>query len=183
MCEHFWHTRRPKAMRLTRHAERITLLNMVLDLSIVLLSWMTCYLLRFESGLFDSPLGAETFWHFMRPSLPLVFCYFVTFVALGTYQKRMQPLRSWQEYTLCAKAHGFAFAFFITVNYFLFDHRYSRISAGLFFVVTPVLLAFGRSFGRKISRWLLKRQPTKNHEIAVLIGDGPQAKKVVELIE
>ena len=150
-------------MILKQHSEKINFFNLCTDLIFITLSWMISFTLRFQANIIAVTKGQDTLANYMRLWPVLIFCYLFIFITMGSYKKTLERQRIWDEHFSLAKQHTFAFLIFVTFSFFIFEHRYSRVTLFIFFFITPILLPIGRSLVRKLNRLYLKLNRNKNH--------------------
>ncbi|MES2616166.1 MAG: undecaprenyl-phosphate glucose phosphotransferase [Bdellovibrionota bacterium] len=160
-------------MILKRHSEKLSFFNLLADLIFVTLSWILSFTLRFQIQVIAITKGQDTFFNYMRLLPLLIFCYLFIFINMGSYKKTLEKQKIWDEHFSLAKQHSFAFLIFVTFSFFIFEHRYSRVTLFIFFFITPILLPVGRSLVRKFNRLYLKLN--RNKKKAIIIGTGPHA--------
>lgn len=168
-------------MILKQHSEKISLFNSCADLIFITISWILSFTLRFQANIIAVTKGQDTLANYMRLWPVLIFCYLFVFIAMGSYKQSLEKKRIWDEHFSLAKLHTFSFVIFVTFSFFIFEHRYSRITLFIFFFITPILLPIGRSLVRKINRLYLKR--SRNKKKALIIGTGPNANIIKKSIQ
>lgn len=167
-------------MRIHRHAQLLNLFRGAVDLWTVSLCWMIAYVIRFKTSLIELTKGTDTFYNYTKLLPTLILSYFFVFIALGVYRRSLDRRRVWEEAFDLSRAHLMSFVVFVTSVYFIFDHRFSRVTLALFFVMAPVALAFGRSFVRKLNRWYLRHSQTRGR--AIVVGTGVVADRIAKMI-
>jgi Undecaprenyl-phosphate glucose phosphotransferase len=167
-------------MRIHRHAQLLNVFRGSTDLLCVTLSWVAAYLVRFKTPLIELTKGGDSFYNYARLLPALFFSYAFVFISLGVYRRSLDRRRVWEEAFDLSRAHLMSFVVFVTSVYFIFDHRFSRVTLGLFFIMTPLILAIGRSAVRKINRWYLRRTQTRGR--AIVVGTGRVADRVAAMI-
>jgi Undecaprenyl-phosphate glucose phosphotransferase len=167
-------------MRIYRHAQILNVFRGTIDLLSVVLCWMIAYLIRFKTSFIELTKGTDTFQNYAKLIPTLIFAYAFVFVAVGVYRRSLNRRRVWEEIFDLSRAHLMSFVVFVTSVYFIFDHRFSRVTLAIFFLMTPFALAFGRSFVRKMNRWYLRRSNARGR--AMVVGSGVVADRVARLI-
>jgi Undecaprenyl-phosphate glucose phosphotransferase len=167
-------------MRIHRHAQLLNIFRGSVDLLAVMLCWVAAYLIRFKSSVIELTKGDDTFANYAKLLPALIFSYAFVFVALGVYRRSLDRRRVWEEAFDLSRAHIMSFVVFVTSVYFIYDHRFSRVTLGLFFLMAPVALAFGRSFVRKLNRFYLRQ--SNNRGRAVVVGSGVVAERMAKMI-
>jgi Undecaprenyl-phosphate glucose phosphotransferase len=167
-------------MRIHRHAQILNLFRGIVDLLGVTLCWIAAYVLRFKTDLIELTKGTDTFFNYARLLPALFFSYAFVFIALGVYRRSLDRRRVWEETFDLSRAHLMSFVVFVTSVYFIFDHRFSRVTLGLFFMMAPFALAFGRSLVRKANRWYLRQTHSRGR--ALVVGSGSVAERVARLV-
>ena len=167
-------------MRIHKHAQLLNVFRGAIDLVAVSLCWLLAYGIRFKTDLIELTKGTDTFFRYSSLLPALVLSYGLVFVALGVYRRSLDRRRVWEEAFDLSRAHLMAFVVFVTSIYFIFDHRFSRATMAVFFVMSPFALAFGRSHVRKLNRWYLRH--TQSRGRAVVVGSGPVAERMARMI-
>ncbi|MEN9809072.1 MAG: hypothetical protein RLZZ488_639 [Pseudomonadota bacterium] len=167
-------------MRIHRHAQLLNLFRGSVDLLAVMFCWVAAFLIRFKSSVIELTKGDDTFANYAKLLPALIFSYAFVFVALGVYRRSLDRRRVWEEAFDLSRAHVMSFVVFVTSVYFIYDHRFSRVTLGLFFLMAPVALAFGRSFVRKLNRLYLRQ--SNNRGRAVVVGSGVVAERMAKMI-
>lgn len=167
-------------MILEKHTQTLNALRAVSDPLCVLLAWCLSYALRFQSGLFPLPLGGDTFARYFQLAPALLLSYVLVFWLMGLYRSGIDRKKPWDEHFDILRGHAVAFLVFVTLTYFLFEHRFSRLAMLLFVGIAPFVLAVGRSVVRKYNRLVIV--PRKPLYRAILVGDGPLAARAEQTI-
>ncbi|NBO39529.1 undecaprenyl-phosphate glucose phosphotransferase [bacterium] len=167
-------------MRIHRHAQILNIFRGGFDLLAIILCWLLAYLLRFKSNLIELTKGTDTLFNYGKLIPALLLAYLLVFVALGVYRRSLDRRRVWEEAFDLTRAHVMAFVVFVTSVYFIYDHRFSRVTLGLFFLLSPVSLALARSLVRKLNRWYLRHTHTRGR--AVVVGSGTVAERMARMI-
>lgn len=160
--------------------EKLNYLRAFADILVLTLSWIASFLLRFDVSFIELTKGSDSLLNYMRLWPLLVLCYLFVFVSTGTYKSSFKICRIWDENIDLAKKHMISFLIFVTTAFFIYEHRYSRMTLIFFFVLTPVLLPMGRSLVRKANRLYLKNAKWKKN--VAIAGSGPSVAKIRELI-
>lgn len=168
-------------MIIHKHAQGLNFYRFLVDIALVFVSWLLSYVIRFDTGIIALPLGDDTLQNYLRVTPALIASYVFVFISAGVYKRALDKRRIWEEHLDLARTHLFAFFVFVTTVYFLFEHRFSRITMLIFFILVPLALPIGRSAVRKLNRAYLRAR--KNFRNAIIVGSGPLASKLAELIE
>ena len=167
-------------MILKKHSEKLSLFNLASDVLFITLSWIFAFVIRFQSHLILVTRGQDSLSNYMRLWPLLLFCYLFVFINFNLYKLSLKKTRIWEEHFTIIKQHLIAFLVFVTCSFFIFDHRYSRVTLFIFLITTPVFIAVGRSLIRKINRLYVRRNKVKKKTI--IIGTGPQMADIKSLI-
>lgn len=167
-------------MRIHKHAQLLNVFRAGVDLLALALAWLAAYGIRFKTELIELTKGSDTLAHYSSLLPALLLAYVLVFVALGVYRRSLDRRRVWEEAFDLSRAHLMAFVVFVTFVYFLFEHRFSRATLAVFFILAPVLLTLSRSLVRKLNRWYLRRRNIRGR--AVVVGSGQAAQRVARLI-
>lgn len=167
-------------MLLKRHSETLNGFRICIDMVVIIFAWILAFTLRFSTGLSSIVHEQDTLLHYLYPVPLLVMSYLFVFLSSGVYQQTLTKPKIWSENLILAQKHTISFGLFVSLAYFLFDNRYSRLTLILFFILTPIFLAIGRSVIRKINRLYLKRSKEKKR--ALIVGSGPQVEEIKSAI-
>lgn len=167
-------------MRIHRHAQMLNLFRGTVDLLGISLCWLVAYFIRFQTSLIELTKGSDTLFNYAKLLPALIMSYAFVFMALGVYRRSLDRRRVWEEAFDLSRAHLMSFVVFVTSVYFIFDHRFSRVTLGLFFLMAPVVLALGRSLVRKTNRWYLRHSQTRGR--ALVVGTGKVADRMAKMI-
>jgi lipopolysaccharide/colanic/teichoic acid biosynthesis glycosyltransferase len=167
-------------MKLYSYTEKLNYFKAFMDILIVSLSWILSFFLRFDMDIIEVTKGTDTLHNYIRLWPLLVLCYAFVFILTSTYKNTFKSPRIWDENLDLAKKHVVSFLIFVATAFFIYEHRYSRITMLFFFVMTLVLLPVGRSLVRKANRFYLKN--TKFRKNAAIVGTGPSVEKIKNII-
>ena len=168
-------------MRITKHAQAVNVARVAVDTLCVIFCWLLAYSIRFQWGIIDLPKGVDRFSRYAQLVPILVVSYLFVFITTGIYKRSLAKRRVWEENFDLARGHLLGFFVFVTLTYFFFDHRFSRVMLFLFVGLMPVVLPMGRSLVRKLNRVYLRRN--KNKSLAIVVGSNEVADRICELIE
>lgn len=166
--------------KLYSYTEKLNYFKAFMDILIVSLSWLLSFFLRFDVDIIEVTKGTDTLHNYIRLWPLLVLCYAFVFILTSTYKNTFKSPRIWDENIELAKKHVVSFLIFVATAFFIYEHRYSRITMLFFFVMTLVLLPVGRSLVRKANRFYLKN--TKFRKNAAIVGTGPSVEKIKNII-
>lgn len=167
-------------MTLNSYREKLNYFRALSDIAAITFSWILAFILRFNLNLIQLTKGSDTLSNYMRLWPLLVFCYLFVFITTKTYKNKFEIEKIWDENFNLAKKHVISFLIFVTIAFFLYEHRYSRVTLLFFFIITPILLPVGRSLVRKINRFYLKRNTLK--KTAAIVGTGAHVEKIKHAI-
>lgn len=167
-------------MIISRHVEKLNIYRAILDFSIIAFSWIFAFILRFNIEIFALTKGSDSLINYLKLLPILLTSYFFIFLSSGIYKNNLIKKRIWEENYLLTKQHTISFFIFVTLSYFIYDHRYSRLTLAIFFILVIFLLPIGRSLIRKLNRLYLKHN--KNKKIAIIIGEGPNSTSLAKII-
>lgn len=167
-------------MILKQHSEKLTYFNFFSDIIFITLSWIFSFSIRFQTNIIAVTKGQDTLSNYMRLWPLLVFCYVFIFTVMGAYKRSLEKRKIWDEHFSLSKKHTLSFFIFVTFSYFIFEHRYSRVTLFFFFFITLFFLPIGRSLVRKLNRLYLKRN--RSRKKAIVIGCGPHASEIIHSI-
>ncbi|APJ03542.1 undecaprenyl-phosphate glucose phosphotransferase [Silvanigrella aquatica] len=168
-------------MILSRHSDTLNIFRAVTDISCIVLAWIIAFIFRFNIEIVAVTRGQDTLYNYLRLLPLLILSYLFIFLSSGIYKKTLEKRRIWEENFQLLKNHTISFFIFVTLSYFIYEHRYSRVTLIIFFFITPFLLSFGRSLVRKVNRFYLKLKKTKKK--VIIIGTGPSSKRLAKSIQ
>jgi Undecaprenyl-phosphate glucose phosphotransferase len=157
-------------MILNRHLQLVNIARIIADMMLVAVSWSIAFSLRFDSGLVDLPKGGDSFLNYARLYPTLALSYFIVFIGTGVYSRSLSRRKVWDENFDLLRAHAISFVVFVSFSFFLFEHKYSRITMAIFFGIVTVILPLGRSLVRKTNRFYLSSN--EGFLSTVLVGEG-----------
>ncbi len=167
-------------MIIYKHAQTLNIFRMLMDLIAIACAWLLSYFLRFHAELIPLEKGTDTLDRYLILAPLLLLSYSFTFLNINVYKRALEKRRIWEEHFELLRAHTLAFFVFVTLAYFVYEHRYSRITLAIFFILTPILLPLGRSLIRKASRAYLRGRKATYR--ALVIGSSERAKELAVLI-
>lgn len=153
---------------LKEHADSISILQRLVDVTIVLLSWMACYYIRFNTFL-PSEVG-NPFLYLKLSAFLMVITLFV-FNRNGLY-KSLRFTSRYEEIGTVLRSHTSASFFFILILFFFFREQVSRIALISYWFIGALSLVTFRILIRNFLRTL--RKQGKNLRFITLVGNGPQ---------
>jgi exopolysaccharide biosynthesis polyprenyl glycosylphosphotransferase len=168
-------------MILSRHSEKLNIFRCISDIICISAAWILSFIIRFNSEIIAVTRGQDTLFNYLRLWPLLITSYLLIFLSSGVYKKTLEKKRIWDENFELAKNHTMAFFIFITLSYFIYEHRYSRVTLFIFFFLLPILLPIGRSIVRKINRFYLRLKNSKKK--VIIIGNGPSSQKLAKAIQ
>ena len=168
-------------MILSRHAEKLNIYRANIDILIITISWILAFIIRFNFEIIALTKGPDTLFNYLRLLPLLLLCYFFIFLTSGMYKKSLVKKRIWDENFQLAKNHTISFFIFVTLSFFIYEHRYSRVTLFIFFFLIPIMLPLGRSIIRKWNRFYLKFKNSKKK--VIIIGTGPSSEKLAKTID
>lgn len=166
-------------MKIYKHAQTVNAYRCLVDLLCVIAGWFLAFEIRFNTGLIELTKGTDSFANYAILLPILVVSYLFVFLSTGLYRRSLERRRVWEENFDLLRSHVLSFFVFVTSAYFLFEHRYSRLTLVVYAWIVPFLLPFGRSMVRKVNRFYLNRRPRSLR--AIVVGSGRVAKRVEDL--
>ncbi len=165
---------------LYRHSEVFRTILGVSDAALVVAAWLGAYWLRFESGLFASPLGVPELRQYVYPLAVIVPLWLLLFRSHGLYEpQRTGALLSEAGTVLRASATGVVVL--IALTFFDRSYSYSRGVVISFSVIGPVAIVAFRTAGRLGLRAIRRRG--RNLRFLLVVGAGRLAEEFVERIQ
>lgn len=182
MPVHLWIDPKQRVpMILHRHIEKQKYVTLLVDLITISLSWACSFVIRFQANIIAVTKGVETTSHLFRLWPLLMFCYI--FIFIKRQGASPAQLRGLDEWFVLLRQHSVAFLIFITCSFFLFEHRYSRVTLALFFILTLILVPMGRHFVRALDAVYLRLKRPKYKKKTLIIGEGPQALVIQKAVQ
>ncbi|MHA7836510.1 MAG: undecaprenyl-phosphate glucose phosphotransferase [bacterium] len=163
---------------LYRYSEVFRTLLVVADATLVSLAWLAAYAIRFHGGI-PAPLGVPPFADYAYALAVILPIFVLLLRSHGLYEARRMdsPLG---EASAVLRATGLAILILAALSFFSRSYFYSRLTLGLFAVLTPtVLIAFRSSIRFGLAR--LRRRGF-NRRFVLLVGSGPLAETVAQRI-
>lgn len=163
---------------LYRYSEVFRTLLVVADATLVSLAWLAAYAIRFHAGI-PAPLGVPPFADYAYALAVILPIFVLLLRSHGLYEARRMdsPLG---EASAVLRATGLAILILAALSFFSRSYFYSRLTLGLFAVLTPtVLIAFRSSIRFGLAR--LRRRGF-NRRFVLLVGSGPLAETVAQRI-
>jgi exopolysaccharide biosynthesis polyprenyl glycosylphosphotransferase len=167
-------------MILKKNAQIINIQRAVVDMLMISTSWMLSFALRFDTNLVALTKGRDTIINYLSLLPFLILSYLFVFIIFGLYKRSLEKQRIWDENFDLARKHLIAFFLFVTISFFIYEHKYSRVAMFFFLFIAPIFLPIGRSLVRKWNRFAFSR--TKDKRKAVIIGTGPHVEKMTHAI-
>ncbi len=163
---------------LYRYSEIFRTCLLVADLSLVAVSWLLAYQIRFHT-FFDAPLGIPEFRAYLPPLLVILPLWFALFRSRGLYepQRTGSLLR---ELSQVASASGAGVVILVAVTFFVRSYFYSRGVVSIFMVLATGSVACFRLMGRIALRSLRRRG--LNLRYVLVVGAGRLAEEVIDRI-
>jgi Undecaprenyl-phosphate glucose phosphotransferase len=165
---------------LYKHNEVFRSMLGVADGTLVAVSWLFAYWLRFDSGLFSSPLGVPPFEDYIYPLLVILPLWILLFRARGLYD----PQRTGSllhEIAKVLQASAVGVVLLVSLTFFVRSYFYSRGVVAVFSVMTPLAIISFRTVGRLGLRSV--RRLGKNLRFVLVVGAGQLAEEMVERIQ
>ena len=154
---------------LKRYHYAISSIFKLTDASVIGLSWILAYVVRFYFPIFEVTKGFPPFSQYATLCPLVIILWFSVFSSLKIYQSR-RMLRRTHEAHLILKAHGTAMLFFIAITYLISEYRYSRAVMVYFGLIGAFLLVGFRLSLRNSLRAMRKRGYNLRYVIGV--GEG-----------
>lgn len=161
---------------LKQHEKSIANIQRLVDLSVVWLSWVIAYLIRFKAIDGAQQNLEETF---LKLSFVLLGVSLYSFYKVGLYKSQRFSNR-YKEIFSVVRGNTMALIIFIILIYFFGENRLSRLTLGLYFLISTFLLIVFRISIRNFLRII--RQKGKNLRHVLLIGNGEILERYVETI-
>jgi exopolysaccharide biosynthesis polyprenyl glycosylphosphotransferase len=168
-------------MILYAHLEKQNQIRKFVDFFILFLCWPISFYIRFDLGIFELLLGEDSFSRYIKLSPLILLSYVAVFGMSGFYKRSLEKRRIWDENFDIIRTHALAFGTFLALAYVIDNHRYSRITLGVYFFIVPFSLALGRSLVRKYGRKIVKFKKEKVKTI--LISDNEQKHSTLKQIQ
>ncbi len=163
-----------------KHSQIFQTLLFISDMTIVSISWVSAYYLRFISGpvpVFKGTPRIEEFLYLLLFLLPI---YALVFRRLGLYEPMRARARVF-ELKKILNASFLATLIFITILYLIKEDRYSRGVFAYFLLLNILLLSVLRWLIRSVLAWFRRKGYNLRH--ILIVGDGVLAQQVADKIK
>ncbi len=162
------------------HGHKLAVCFAALDLGVTGCWWVAAYLLRFNSGLWDAPLGVPPFDLCVRALPSVLLLAAVAFYVSGLYEVHRLKTAA-QELGSVLKGNALLFLLLVTVTFYKRDPYESRLALGLFAAGNACsLLLFRRVAWAFVHRM---RRIGFNPTGAVIVGSGRAAQRLARTLE
>ncbi|RKY00437.1 MAG: undecaprenyl-phosphate glucose phosphotransferase, partial [Spirochaetes bacterium] len=137
------------------------------------------YYIRFYSNLIPVTKGIPPFNIYLQILIYIIVIWGIVFKAFALYQP-MRINNPINEAIKVVEASIFSVLILIAITYGLYEHKFSRILMGLFFVSSTFLTIFARATLRKALHEIRKRG--YNLRYAIIVGAGEIGQKISSAI-
>jgi exopolysaccharide biosynthesis polyprenyl glycosylphosphotransferase len=161
---------------LKQHEKSIANIQRLVDLGAVWISWIIAYFIRFRAFKGAEAGLEETF---LKLSFVLIGVSLYSFYKMGLYRSQRFSNR-YKEIFSVIRGNTMAIIIFIILIYFFGESRLSRLTLGIYFLISTVTLVVFRISIRNFLRVI--RQQGKNLRYVLLIGNGEALVRYVETI-
>lgn len=149
------------------------------DLSVILISWILAYYLRFYLDIIPATKGIYHFSYHLSLSIVVLTIWGIAFQFSGLYKFKRLTSRA-QAFQKIFNAGAVATLAFIAITYLFQEYRFSRGVVGYFFITSLFFLFSFRIIFRDIVFYLRKKG--FNLRYVLIVGDGDLAKKIANKI-
>ena len=151
----------------------ITILHKIIDVFVILISWLLAFYLRFNS------ISLDHIWYLKYSVLLLIIQYFF-FRQFGLYgSQRLKSIRS--ELFATVKANVVVLAVFVISIYFLSPEKISRVVLINYGLLSTSCLVLVKLTVRSFLRY--QRLKGLNLRYVLLVGDGKQIEDYIKVIK
>ncbi|MCO4756080.1 MAG: undecaprenyl-phosphate glucose phosphotransferase [Bacteriovoracaceae bacterium] len=161
---------------LKSHEKSFSNLQKVLDIIVVLLSWASAYFIRFNF-IPNAELGLELLFIKLSPILCVITLY--SFYKNDLYKSQRFSHR-YKEVLSVINANFIGSTSFVLLIYFFGADRLSRLTLGLYFLISTFALIAMRIIVRNTLRSFRKKGKNLRH--VLLVGNGEPLKKYIESV-
>ncbi len=160
---------------LKQHARFLQSLLFAFDLSLICVSWIIAYYLRFVEGWAPVDKGHPPFDIYLWVLAPILVVWGVCFKAFNLYRPRRMGTHL-AEFIDIAKANTVSVLILAALTFFVRQFEYSRLVFLYFWLLNLVLLGFSRMAFREGLRFMRKRGYNQRH--CLIIGAGKLGQRV-----
>jgi Undecaprenyl-phosphate glucose phosphotransferase len=164
---------------LKRHSQFLQSLLFLFDLTVICVSWIASYHLRFLHGLAPIDKGIPPFDIYLSLLLPIVVVWGMSFRAFNLYRPRRMGTHL-AEFFDIAKANTLSVLVLVAFTFFLRQFEYSRLVFLYFWLLNLVALGFSRMAFREGLRFMRKQGFNQRH--CLIIGAGKLGQRVARLV-
>lgn len=162
------------------HGHKLAVCFLTLDLGITACWWIAAYLIRFNSGIWDAPLGVPPFELCVRALPLIVLLAAVSYYVSGLYEVHRLKTAA-HELGGILKGNVLLFLLLVTATFYKRDPYESRLALGIFAGGNAVALAVGRRIA-----WALVHRVRRvgfNPTGAIIVGSGRAAQRLARTLE
>ena len=152
----------------------------VVDASVIGLTWLAAYWLRFYIPFIEITKGLPPFEKYASLCPVVVGVWLAVFSYSRVYTAR-RMLRRTDEIYLILKAHGISMLFFLALTYFFSEYKYSRAVMLYFGIMSGILLVTFRLMLRNSLREARKRGLNLRYVLGV--GEGIALETLIQKLE
>jgi len=150
------------------------------DVSLIGVSWLLAYALRFHIPVVPVTKGFPKFGSYAALAPLVMLIWALIFEGMQVYRAR-RMLRRTHEAQLLMKAHVVALLAFISLTYLFSEYKFSRGVMLTFGILGGVNLLVFRVSLRNALRWFRKRGFNLRHVLAV--GEGPTIENLIHRLD
>ena len=153
--------------------------RILVDMTMIVLSWVAAYYLRFYTGL-EAPLGIPPEGLYFKLVPFILAIWFIVYQASGLYRRTGSHRSAFIEALDIIQCSVLAIFVFIAFTYFYAEYRYSRITVAIFGLIHPCAVIMGRSLVRKCLRYYSRNLPARR---VLIIGGGETLREALHLVK
>ncbi len=162
---------------LKKHNQLFLSLMLLVDLCVVIFSWVLSYHLRFSFGLFPVPRGVPPFHEYLY-FIPAVIIIWTVSLRLGGLYVPMRSDSRFNEYYRIFKTATIAAVITMAAAFFYREYSYSRLAMGMFWMISIFMLIVSHALTRTILRELRRRG--RNLRYILIVGAGELGQALAE---
>ncbi len=163
---------------LKKHNQLFFTIMLVVDIGVIIFSWLFSYYLRFNSGLFPIPKGVPELSYYLRATPIIILIWAVSLQVGGLYQQMRSDSR-FHEYFRIFRTATISLLLMVAAMFFYRGFEYSRLMMGIFWALSIVSLTISHTVVRTILRNARKRG--YNLRYVLIVGAGELGQTLSEV--
>jgi len=142
---------------------------LVVDIGVIVFSWLSSYYLRFISGFFLIPKGVPDFSHYIQAT-PIIILIWAVSLQVGGLYHQMRSDSRFHEYFRIFRTATISLLLMVAAMFFYRGFEFSRLMMGIFWLLSIFSLTVSHTVVRTILRNVRKRG--YNLRYVLIVGAG-----------